>query len=74
MTFFYPGDVLLHSRIKWMGGRSLKQKKSRLLFMAPALLIYCFVCGMLRLFDAVLVAAAIAAGYITAAQLLGGGL
>lgn len=30
--------------------------------------------GMLRLFDAVLVAAAIAAGYITAAQLLGGGL
>ena len=29
--------------------------------------------GMLRFFDAVLVAAAIAAGYITAAQLLGGG-
>ena len=29
--------------------------------------------GMLRFFDAVLVAAAIAAGYIAAAQLLGGG-
>ena len=29
--------------------------------------------GMLRFFDAVLVAAAIAAGYIFAAQLLGGG-